>query len=76
MFTIQIIVILIGYYFMEDFRILINPKASFSDIIEKCYFSGYRFFTMYITYTIFVIIYYYNIDMPYQKVWNTSSNFN
>ncbi len=74
--SIQIIVILIGYYFMEDFRILINPKASFSDIIEKCYFSGYRFFTMYITYTIFVIIYYYNIDMPYQKVWNTSSNFN
>lgn len=65
--SIQIIVILIGYYFMEDFRILINPKSSLSDIIEKCYFSGYRFFTMFIIYTMFVIIYNYTIDLPYQK---------
>lgn len=74
--SIQIIVILCGYYFMEDFRILFNPKASISNMIEECYFSGYRFFTMYITYTVFVIIYFYNIDMPFQKRWNTPINFN
>lgn len=61
---------------MEDFRILFNPKASISNMIEECYFSGYRFFTMYITYTVFVIIYFYNIDMPFQKRWNTPINFN
>ncbi len=65
---IQVIVIFCGYYFMEDFQILFNLKASVSDIIERFYFSGYRFLSMSITYTLFVIIYYYKIDLPYQKM--------
>ena len=66
--SIQVIVILCGYYFMEDFQILFNPKSTISDVIEKCYFSGYRFLTMFIIYNLFVIIYHYKIDLPYQKM--------
>jgi len=68
--SIQFIIVLCGYYFMEDFQILFKPKVTILEIIEMSYFSGYRFLTMFVTYTLFVIIFYYKIDLPYQKQLN------
>ncbi len=58
---------ILGHYYMKDLQILFDTKASINDIIEDNYFTGYRYVTMLICYTTYVIIFYYKIEIPYQK---------